>query len=124
MTRKIAIIKTDTHYHDEYGDSYSKIVDSITDWQEVTDEQFKMLVAAQNRFNFKIIEQPADTPAFIAKTISAYLKMVEELKVKEAEEKKKREEACLARKLKKDLRDKKSKLELFNKLKAELEGKA
>lgn len=39
--REIAII---TIKSVEYYDDYSKIVDSITDWSEVSDEDYKLLV--------------------------------------------------------------------------------
>jgi hypothetical protein len=122
MTHKIAIITTREFtrgYGDEYDD-YSKIIDSITDWEEVSDEDYKTLQYAAPRLNFAIIEQPLDTKKFIAKSIADYTAIAKAEALREAEEKKKREEAALARKFKKELKDKASKEKMLKKLIEEL----
>lgn len=122
MPRKIAIIKTREYsrgYGDDY-DGYDKIVDSITDWEEVTDAEFKSLEAASYKFGFSIIEQPTDTKAFIVKTLADYKKLAAEEERRQVEEKRKREEAALQRKYKKELKDKASKEKMLAKLSAEL----
>ena len=122
MPHKIAIIKTREYsrgYGDDY-DGYDKIVDSITDWEEVTDAEFKSLQLASYKFGFSIIEQPTDTKAFIVKTVADYKKLAAEEERQQAEEKKKREDAALQRKYKKELRDKASKEKMLVKLADEL----
>lgn len=122
MPHKIAIIKTREYalgYGDEY-DGYGKIVDSITNWEEVTDEEFKSLQLASYKFGFSIIEQPVDTKAFIVKTVADYKKLAAEEDRQREEEKRKREEAALQRKYKKELKDKASKEKMLAKLAAEL----
>lgn len=122
MPHKIAIIKTREYalgYGDEY-DGYGKIVDSITDWEEVTDAEYKSLQLASYKFGFSIIEQPTDTEEFIAKTLADYKKLAADEERKQAEEKKKREDAALQRKYKKELKDKASKEKMLAKLADEL----
>lgn len=120
MSHKIAIITTREVY-DRYGDDSNTIINNITEWTVVSDEDYKLLQKASIRqYNFAILEQPVDTPAFIAKTIADYLVAAKAEEKRAAEEKKKREAAALARKHKKELKDRESKLELLKKLQAEL----
>lgn len=122
MTRKIAIITTRDYtrgYGDDYDD-YGKIIESITDWEEVSDEDYKTLQYAAPRLNFAIIEQPTDTKKFIAKSIADYTAIAKAEAIRDAEEKQKRADAALARKFKKELKDKESKLKMLKKLQEEL----
>lgn len=118
MTRKIAIIKTIDYYGDY--DQCDVVIQSITDWAEVSDEEYKLLYAAQNRLYYRILEQPIDTKKFIAKTIADYKFLVAEEQVRAATEKATRDSKALERRMKKELKDKESKLELFQKLQKEL----
>ena len=125
MTRKIAIIKMREVPYSEYGDpdGYQMIVQSITDWQEVSDEDYRTLQMASGSLGFRILEQPTDVPAFVARTIKEYTALARAEEARLAEEKRKREEAALQRKLKKELRDTKTKKALYEKLKEEFEAK-
>ena len=120
MPRKIAILMTREFYSGYDGEDYNKLIDSITDWETISDEDFKTLQAASYRRGFQIIEQPVDTKSFIAATIKDYLVMAKAEEAKAAEDKKKREEAALARKFKKELKDRESKLKMLKKLQEEL----
>lgn len=123
MTHKIAIIYgRELSHYDSYHDDYSttKIVESITDWEEVSDEDFKALQFASARLNFSIIERPIEIKTFIAKTIADYLAVAKAEAKRAEDEKKKREEAALERKFKKELKDKASKLKMLKKLQEEL----
>ena len=122
MAHKIALIKLeDTYSYDSYGDSiYNVIVNSMTEWEEVSHEDFVMLKAAEGRFNYRVIELITDLHTFIPKTISDYKEMLRKEEQAREAEKKKREATNLAKKMKKDLKDKESKIELFKKLQAEL----
>ena len=122
MTYKIAIITSRDYtrgYGDDYDD-YGKIIDSITNWEEVSDEDYKTLTYAAHRLNFKIIEQPTDTKAFIAKSIADYTAIAKAEAIRDAEEKQKRADAALARKFKKELKDTASKKKMLAKLIQEL----
>jgi len=120
MSHKIAIITSREYYSGEYDEDYHKIVDSITDWEEVSDEDFKLLQYASPRLGFSIIERPIDARKFIAKTIADYKAIALAEEEREAKEKKERADAALARKFKKELKDRESKIKMFNKLKEEL----
>ena len=124
MSHKIAIITSRDSYSGDYGEDYQKIIDSITDWDEVTDEEFKTLQFASSRLNFSIIERPIEPKKFIAKTIADYKAICKAEEVRAAEEKRKRDEAALARKFKKELKDKESKLKMLKKLQEELGSEA
>ena len=120
MTHKIAIIKTH-EYCPGYGDNgYEMIVQSITEWEEVTDDEFKTLRAASSRLGFMVLEQPTEPKKFIAKTVADYKAYVLAEEARMAEEKKKRAEVALERKFKKELKDKDSKLKMLKKLQEEL----
>lgn len=125
MTHKIAILKTRefTNYSDYDCYLVEKIMETITDWTEVSDEDFKILVDFSTRKGFVVLEQPVDTKTFVAKTVEEYLTFVKAEKRRQEEEKKKREEAKLKRKSKKEFLDSKSKKELYEQLKAEFENK-
>jgi len=120
MTHKIAIIITKYSYADQYGDDDYRIIDSITNWEEVSDQEFKSLKAMENKLGYHVIEQPADTSAFVKKTVSDYKAYVQAEEKRLAEEKEKRDKAALERKLKKEMKDTKSKSELLARLVKEL----
>lgn len=119
MTHKIAIITSREVYYG-YDEDQVKIVDSITDWEEVSDEDYKTLNFAAGRLGFVLIEQPIDTKQFVAKTITQYKAIAEAEVKKAAAEKVKREQAALERKFKKELKTKESKLAMLKQLQAEL----
>ena len=119
MTHKVAILITTDTYND-YSGNYDQIINSITEWEEISHEDFLVLQSASYRKDFKVLEQPVDAPAFIAKTVSEEIARAKAEAIKIAEEKVKREEAAKLKKYKKDLKDKESKLALLKKLQAEL----
>jgi hypothetical protein len=118
MAHKVAILLVTDIY--DYDDDYRHIVNSITEWEEISHEDFLVLQAASYRKGFKIIEQPADVKDFIAKTVSEEIARAKAEATKLEEEKAKRAEAAKLKKYKKDLKDKESKLALLKKLQAEL----
>jgi response regulator RpfG family c-di-GMP phosphodiesterase len=118
MTRKVAILLTSDVY--DYDDDYRHIVNSITEWEEVSHEDFLVLQNASYRKGFKILEQPTDVKDFIAKTVSEEIVRAKAEAIKLEEERAKRAEATRLKKYKKDLKDKESKLALLKKLQAEL----
>jgi len=120
MSHKIAIIISREFYSGDYNEDYHKIIESITDWQEVTDDEFKSLQYASGRLGFQLIEQPVDMKKFVAKTIKDYLAIAKAEEERAAEEKRKRDEVALARKFKKELKDRESKLKMLKQLQEEL----
>lgn len=123
MAHKIAIITTRDVYYN-YGDGCNTVINNITEWTTVSHEDFVMLQQASHKMlyerQFVILEQPVDTPAFIASTIADYIEMAKKQSAEEAAAKKIHAAAALARKQKKELKDRKSKVALLMKLKAEL----
>ncbi len=119
---KIAIIKTrefsDYRDYDDY--STHKIIDSITDWDEVSSEDLEVLRQMSSSLGFIVLERPANTSAFIAKTVADYKEMVRAEEKRVAAEKKAKENAALERKMKKELKDKASKETMLKRLVAEL----
>lgn len=77
------------------------IIKSITDWEEVSEEDFKILEKASEKSRYStqttpfiILERPKDTREFILNTVSGYRQLaLEEEREREAA-KKKREEAA------------------------------
>jgi len=120
MTHKIAIITTRDCCYNDYDDEYSKIIDSITDWEDVSDEEFQTLKFASSRLGFALLERPSDMKKFIAKTITDYMAIAKAEAERAEVEKKKREEAALQRKFKKDFKDKASKEKMLARLSQEL----
>ena len=123
MSHKIAILSirnVEYNYnYDDYGNIL--ITNSITDWEEVSDEDFKLLKSAETRSGtFRVIEQIIDQETFIAKTIEDYRRFAQSEADKAAAQQRKREEEALNRKYKKELKDKVSKEKMLVKLAAEL----
>ncbi len=120
MSHYIAII-TSKDYYPGYGDDGCEtLITSITDWYEVTDDEYKALYAVQSRLGYRILERPADIRAFVARTVTDYLAFAKAEEKRLVAEKAAREQAALDRKMKKELKDQKSKKALYEKLKAEL----
>lgn len=116
MTHKVAILKCCEVYTEN---STELVAQSITDWEEISHEDFLLLKAAQSQFHFVVIEQPNNTGEFIAKTIADYKKLARREKEKKEAEARKREQAALERKHRKELKLAGSKKALFEQLKKE-----
>jgi beta-phosphoglucomutase-like phosphatase (HAD superfamily) len=125
LKRKIAIIKdrviSDYYRDDDNYSGYDKrIVESITKWEEVSEETFEELSNASYKLGFTVIEQPIDPENFVIKSISDYRKLVAKEKAREEEEKREREKKALLRKQKKEAKTLQQKKELLEKLQSEL----
>jgi hypothetical protein len=117
--RQIAIFKPHLiHYYEDY----TALIESITEWSEVTDEEYKLLQQWVAKYDYTMIERVDKKPDFLPKTIAAAIAEAKALddalkKQKEEAERKRQERA-----LKKLAKDKRQKEELYARLKAELEG--
>jgi hypothetical protein len=122
VKHKIAIIKNRIHeYYDSDGYNYDKkIVDSITEWEEVEHEVFAELSRASGKLGFTIIEQPTEPKEFIAKSIADYRALIVQEEARLAAMRADREKKALERKHKKELKDVASKKKLFEQLRKEL----
>jgi ferritin-like protein len=116
MTHKVAIMLIS----DVYDDDYRHIVNSITEWEEISNEDFLVLQSASYRKGFKILEQPTDVKDFIAKTVSEEIVRAKAEAIKLEEDKKKRAAKLMEQRHRKEMKDKESKLALLKKLQAEL----
>lgn len=119
MAHKVAILLTEDVY-DYHDDGYDRIVKSITEWEEISHEDFLVLQAASYRKGFKVIEQPLIPKDFIAKTVSEEIARAKAEAIKLEEEKARRAKIAQEKKYKKDLKDKESKIALLKKLQEEL----
>lgn len=117
MTHKIAIITTG---YEHYDDDCSRIVESITDWTEVSGEDLKCLKAMESKLQYHVIEQPVDADAFVKKTVAEYMVYVKAEAKRQALAKEKRDKAALERKMNKGMKDKASKEQMLAKLSEEL----
>lgn len=109
-TLKIALIKVSELRNSEWNTEY--IVKAITEWQEVTEEEYNLLHQHSNRTReFLIIEQlDEDEVRFAIKDQLEYIRKQEEAR---KQEETKREELKLKRKAK--LEEKKKLFELLKK---------
>lgn len=91
MTKKIAIINIHNFRpYSDYYDSDFRLSDYISEWDEVTDEEFKLLMDYSYRTNeFTVIERREKE--VINKSVQEQIKYVEN-KMKEEEIKKKKQE--------------------------------
>lgn len=119
--KKVAIIYVSDRYDD--CDNYHLIIQSITDWVEVTTEEHNILINASYKsgYNetFKVIEQPIDQPAFVKKTVAEHLEFARIEEEKHKKEKELRDKKALEKKHKKELKDKESRLALLKQLQEE-----
>ena len=116
--RKIAIITTNDRYSS--FDDYSEVIKTVTEWTEVSDSDYQLLVASQRRGGEFIILEFPNQKEFIANTVAEYIKIAKKEEAERqarlaAEEAKKA--AARRRRLEKNTKDKR---ELLEQLKKEL----
>lgn len=126
--RTIAIlttsIRTIGRTYNDYEDYYSPveiiIADSMTDWEEVSEEDFQILRGASHNGAFTILEKPTNLPQFIKTTVAAHKKKIADEQERIEKEKKQRADEALAKKIKKSAKTIEAKKALLEKLKEEL----
>ena len=102
--RKVAILKIHREYYRDGYDDYTKtkeIIESIIDWQEISDEDFQILKkATQYDSSYVIIERVKDEVEFIKETVKDYLERAKkrELKQQKAREARENREKTLKEK--------------------------
>lgn len=125
-THFVAIVKVVDHYYN-YGDDYDTVAQSISEWEEVDEEAFKLLKSAsayQNQGDrFIVLERlKTDSPSVI-NSVSAYVKHLAKAKADMEKAEKERKAKAEERRLKKLAKDEKARLELYEKLQAEFGDK-
>lgn len=102
-------------------DDYKRVIESITDWSEVTDEEYKLLRSYCNNYDYDIIERKDVEPSFILKTIAQAKeeakKHQEEIEKQREEQERKKQAALLKKKAKTEAEEKKLLEELKSKYK-------
>jgi ATPase subunit of ABC transporter with duplicated ATPase domains len=88
--RKIAILQ-DCWNYDSYSNA-ERIIEKITDFVEVSDEDYNLLVNASHQQGFTVIQMPSNTQEFVENTVQAYLESIKakEEKRRKAEQERKR----------------------------------
>ena len=117
-------ITVDSTFHD-YAYLDKIIASKITEWTEVDEETLNTLINFQNKFGYLVIKQPTpeEQREIILTTVYAYQKMIEEhkkIEEKYKEEKAKKKKERDKKKLEKQLKTKKAKREMLERLKEEL----
>ena len=117
--KKIAIIQY--NYQDFYNDDFyssKAVVESITDWTEVTDEEYKILKNGMRHVNGKyyaVIERPENEPQFVKETVKSYLDKIKKLEKARVDAQKRHEAKAQEAKEKRERKQ-------FEKLKAKFEA--
>ena len=118
---KIALIKVDIQYG-AYGGK-SEIIGSISDWEEVTREELKLLKEYFERNYYQkeivVIEFVENQRETINLAVKAQLEYIKKEEEKRLTEKKAKEEKALARKFKLDQKKLEDKKKLLEQLKQE-----
>lgn len=125
-THFVAIVKAVEHYYN-YGDDYDMVAQSISEWEEVDEESFKLLKNASTYGDgdsrFIVLERlKTDSPPVI-NTVSAYVKHIAKQKAAQEAAAATRKATADARRLKKLAKDEKARLALFEQLQAEFGDK-
>lgn len=111
--KKIAIIKIQESY---LNYDHELVVERVTEFQEVDDETYGILVNAQHANNFRIIEYPANPEEFILKTVTDYKNKILREEKKRQQEIEDANKAKLARALKRKAANEKKEKELLAEL--------
>lgn len=115
---KIAVLFSTEHYN-RYDD-YREVIEAITEWTVVSDEELALLTQYSYEKGFHILEIPLNQAEFVRNTVTTLL---EEAKAKkEAEEKRKAKQKAEreANRAKQAERDRANKLKQLEKLQKEL----
>lgn len=124
-THKVAIVRFIGQYtsYDDYNDN---IVNSITQWEEVSDEEFNLLVDSCNYatakisgFEYRVVEQLGIGSNTVIRNIREYVQHIEAQRKAEQIEKDARAEKARERQMKKLAKDKEARRLLLEQLQQE-----
>jgi hypothetical protein len=115
--RKVALITYFKGIHDDYY-GHQVIPTSITDWQEVSDDDYKLLMYGAAKNKWYVMEQPLDQGKTIVKCIDDGLKIIKAQAEREKQYKAEQERKKLQRLEKKKEKENK----LYEKLKAKYDN--
>jgi len=124
-THKVAVIRFIGQYtsYDDYNDN---IVNSITQWEEVSDEEFNLLVDSCNYatakisgFEYRVVEQLSIDSKTVIRNIREYVQHIEAQRKAEQIAKDARAEKARERQMKKLAKDKEARRLLLEQLQQE-----
>ena len=117
--RKIAIIKTRdfTSFYDS-----ETVILSITDWSEVSEEDYKLLDNWSRKHDYLILERMDTNPDFLPKTIATCKKEAEVYAEKQRKAKEEADRKKLERELKKKARTEAQEKKLLEELERKYKG--
>ena len=119
--KNIAIITTKDR---SYYDDYETIICSISDWSEVSDEDYTVLKSWCGRNNsYILLERHDKDPKFIPKLVKEFLSYAQEEAIKRQKEKEEAERKRAERELKKKAKTEKDELALLQTLQTKYAGK-
>lgn len=99
--KQVAILSGDRQYYN-YQDDYQLLGLSLSDWSEVSNEDYQLLKSWCGRDNsYTLITREDVNSKFVPRLISEFTMLAHAEKEKQEREKQKREEAKLNRELKK-----------------------
>jgi ubiquinone biosynthesis protein COQ9 len=115
---KVAIIKVlnDKEYCQECG-QYDIIVQSITDWVEISDEDYNLLRKYGLKDGYSLVVMPDNPKEIIKKTVMEHIETAKRSKARIEAEAKKREDRRKARELRKLAKTKEQEKKLLQQLK-------
>lgn len=119
IMRKIALVRI-RDWYDHDSESRNLIAQSITDWVEVPESDYQLLLYYQ-KDGWSIVEQPLNQQDAVVKTVEDAIKIAKRRKKQEDEAKAKAEEKKLQAKLKREAKTKEQREKLFMELKREFE---
>lgn len=115
---KIAILFT-TEMYDRYED-YSKVIDRVTDWEVVSEEDYQILCENRYKKGFEIVEIPINQTEFIQQTVASLLAEAKEEKEAKRKEKQRQADVARANRAKNEATARDNKLKQLAKLQKEL----
>jgi hypothetical protein len=79
---------------DDYS-GVADVADTLSEWVEVTDEEYELLKKAQYARSFLLVEKPSDLKTFVKQTVESELEIIREAqrKLEEARAKRRGDEA-------------------------------
>lgn len=120
--RLIAIVNFKDCYFN-YGDDYEQVAQSISEWSEVTEEEFELLTTFSGKYTWKVIERLDKKPKFIPTTVKAAINEARAHQELVAKQKAEAEAKKLARELKRKAKTIEQEKKLLDELKLKYEGK-
>lgn len=103
-------------------DDYESVVLSITDWSEVSEEDYKLLNEWVRNYDYMILERMDTKPDFLPKTIAACKKEAEVYAEKQRKAKEEADRKKLERELKKKARTEAREKKLLEELERKYKG--